>query len=60
MKSFGASRFGVLWRLRLPTALPLLLTLIWPELPSVPFCSTAVPVRSSVPLSVTVPAVTVA
>lgn len=25
MKSFGASRFGVLWRLRLPTALPLLL-----------------------------------
>jgi len=25
MKSFGASRFSVLWRLRLPTALPLLL-----------------------------------
>ena len=25
MRSFGASRFGVLWRLRLPTALPLLL-----------------------------------
>jgi NitT/TauT family transport system permease protein len=26
MRSFGASRFSVLWRLRLPTALPLLLT----------------------------------
>jgi NitT/TauT family transport system permease protein len=25
MRSFGASRFGVLWRLRLPTALPMLL-----------------------------------
>ena len=38
------------------SALPMPLTLIWPELPSVPFFSTPVPVRSISPLSVTVPA----
>src|SRR3954447_21147688 len=42
------------------SALPRLLTLIWPVLPSVPLLITALPVKSISPLSVTVLPVTVA